>query len=120
MRCPEGHQYRIYWQPSTLRIPQAMEVVLRKHEPHYDPDSVLGKLLTGCVPTVLEEFRQYLRLRYPGAIISCHYNGGEEPSIGINILYKFEYQQGIPILLNQKKTTVGGVLWSSEKIEQAK
>lgn len=119
-RCPDGHQYRIYWQPSNLRTPQAMEVILRKHESHYDPDSVLGKLLTNCVLPVLEDFRQHLRQRYPGATVSSHFNGGEEPSIGINITYKFDYQQGIPLILNQKKTTLGGVIWSTEMIEQAK
>jgi len=118
-RLPDGEYYRIYWQPSTIKEPQAMEAIIRKYSVSTDdPNNVLGKLLTTCSLPILEQFRQHLRQRYPGAIISSHYNGAYEPSIGIHISYKFEYQQGIPVMLHPKRTSGGGVVWSTETIQQ--
>jgi hypothetical protein len=119
-RLPQGQYYRIYWQPSHIQSPQAMEIILRHyHDRSYDPDLILGNVLTGCTLPVLEEFRQHLRLRYPGATISSHYMGGANPEIRISITYTLDYQQGVPVLLHQKKTVGGGTVWNTEKIQQS-
>lgn len=117
-RLPQGQSYRIYWQPSHITSPQAMEIILRHyHDRSYDPDLILGNVLTGCALPVLEEFRQHLRQRYPAANISSHYMGGANPEIRISITYKLDYQQGVPVLLHQKKTVGGGTVWNTEAIQ---
>jgi hypothetical protein len=118
-RLPHGQNYRIYWQPSNIHSPQAMEIILRhQYDPSYDPDLILGNVLTGCSLPILEEFRQHLRQRYPNAMISSHYMGGANPQVRINITYKMDYQQGIPVMLHQKKCVGGGTVWNTEKIQQ--
>lgn len=114
-QLPQGQYYRIYWQPSHIPSPQAMEVILRPN----DHDLVLGNVLTGCTLPVLEEFRQNLRQSYPDASISSHYMGGANPEIRISITYKFDYQKGIPVVLHQKKAIGGGTVWNTEKIQQS-
>ena len=114
-----GTPYRIYWQPSHVRSAQGMELILRQYEMNAESTNVLGNILTGCTLPVLEEFRQHLRKRYPGASISSHFTGGSDPCIGIIITYTFDFQQGIPVMLHQKKSIGGGTVWNTEKIQQS-
>lgn len=118
-RQPEGQEYRLYWQPMHIAQPQAMEVILRTSRNNTSSDDPLANLLTGCTLPILEEFRQVLRQRYPKATISSHHFGGNDPFISIYISYTLPFQQGIPVMTCQKRTTGGGVIWHTDTIQRS-
>jgi hypothetical protein len=118
---PSIQDYKLYWQPEHITHPQAREAVIHTGKKVLSTLYVLKEFLLSSVVPSLEEFRQVLRSRYTGAIISSMfvYQDQEESYILISIVYTLKQQFGIKLVSHPISSIHGGVLWSGPTVKSS-
>jgi hypothetical protein len=116
---PSIQDYKLYWQPEHIAHPQAREAVIATDKRTSATLGILKEFLLSSVIPSLEEFRQVLRTRYTGAIITTMFVYQEDPYILITIIYTLKHQFGIKLVTNPVKSSHGGVLWSKPTVESS-
>ncbi len=112
--------YKLYWQPEHIAYPQAREAVIYTGNRSNATLGILKDFLQSSVIPSLEEFRQVLRARYTGAIITTMFvYQGQDPYMMITIVYTLKHQFGIRLVTNPAKSIHGGVLWSNPTVESS-